>query len=148
MNYQHDRITENQVHSACMSVADKGNVQHLHRDHGQDRRTVAIRYGDFGQEVDVYCLDTNAIDHDKPFYSDDAWIIVEQAMAFLNNEPLRYGAVVVFPSNYTRKQAEDALAEIHKHIDANYYVSHRWSLIRDIVHGFDGRHGGPVWYIP
>jgi hypothetical protein len=60
---------------------------------------------------------------------------------------VRYGAVVVFPPNYTRQEAEDVISKISKHVDRNYYVAGR-SIPRTLVTAFDGRDGGPVWYIP
>jgi hypothetical protein len=148
MPYERDRITQDDVQSACESVRDNGNVHHLHRDHGQTRFTVAIRYGDFGQGPDVWWIDDNqADDRDKAFHSDDIFVVIEHVLAFLNQEPVRYGAVVVFPPNYTRQEAEDAISSISKHIDRNYYVAGR-SIPRTLVTAFDGRDGGPVWYIP
>lgn len=150
MPYERDRITVDDVQSACQSVAENGNVHHLHRDHGLRRYTVAIRYGDFGHipDKDVWCIDTNQPeDRNKPFYSDDEFVVIEYVRAFLNQEPVRYGAVVVFPPNYTREQAEAVIDMIKPHVDPNYYVAGR-SIPRTLVNAFDGRVGEPVWYIP
>ena len=153
MPYERDRITKDDVQSACESVRENGNVHHLHRDHGQRRFTVAIRYGDFGQGHDVWCIDNNNPEvrnnyhRDKPFYSDDEFVVIEHVRAFLNQEPVRYGAVLVFPPNYTRQQSEDVIHMIKQHVDPNYYVAGK-NIPRTLVNAFDGRDGGPVWYIP
>ncbi len=152
MSYQRERITVDDVQSVCENIAENRGVDHIHREITGREYTAAIRYGDFGQKdhlgqtKEVWCIDTTDPFTDT-FYSDDIFVVIEYVRAYVNQEPLRYGAVVVFPPNYTRQQSEDAISEIYKHIDRNYYVAGQ-SIERTLVTAFDGRDGGPVWYIP
>ncbi len=153
MPYNKDRITQDDVQMTCENIRKNRGVHHLHRDILGRRYTAAIRYGDFGQKDDhgqikeVWCIDTTDPMTDT-FYSDDIFVVIEYVRAYLNQEPLRYGAVVVFPAGYTRKDAEDALSKIADHIDPYYYVPGDHGIERTITHGYDDRDGGPVWYIP
>jgi len=77
-------------------------------------------------------------------FAADAHVDIKYCGAFtckiLDKDKMRYGAVLVFKEDVPKEQAEAVLKSLSAILDCH--------PLSPLVHSFDPRFGGPVWYIP